>query len=157
MKRSILLLLLAVSCTKTPSGLPRAGELPSNTSAPNVPDGWKTYTYKNVSFQYPNHWRVIVDSEVADQPSGFFLHVQTEDDGGFQPDEFTLSTSNDRVDKKSDYWIVAGRQFIKNQSGNDYIQFQVNNVTLYSACAYHAKGQPTLDICNQIVSTVTIK
>ena len=118
---------------------------------------WKTYTYKNLSFKYPDNYIVIFDSEVSSQPNGFSLHVVRIGDGGFQPDELSVSTYNNRSDTPNDYVLNTDRTFSLNQNGNSYIKFVVKDMTVYVGCGYYSKGKTTLDVCNKIVSTVTIK
>lgn len=115
---------------------------------------WKTYTYKNISFKYPQDWIVIFDSTVSGQPNGFSLHVNKKDEIGYQPDGLYISTHNDRSGTNDDYVLSTDKVFNLRKNGDSYIKFIRNtNITIYAGCAYRSRGQPTLDICNQILST----
>ena len=130
---------------------------PSEEVVTDETANWKTYTYKDLSFKYPEDWTVVFDSEVWGQPNGFSLHVMKTGDGGFQPDELGLSTYNDRSDTPSDYILSTNRIFSLNQSGDSYIKFVTNGTTIFAGCGYYSKGTATLDVCNKIVSTVETK
>src|SRR3989344_1367205 len=112
---------------------------------------WKTYTYKNMSFKYPLDWKVVFDSKVVNQPNGFTLHAKREDVKGYQPDGFYLSTFDDG----SNYRTSPEKTFIKTEvNGDDRIRFKEGDVTIFSSCSFYAQNQTTIDICNQILSTL---
>ena len=135
-----------------------AQQTPTPTPPPkDETANWKTYTYKNLSFKYPEGWTVVFDSEISGQPNGFSLHITRTGDGGFQPDELILSTHNDRSGMPSDYILSTNRIFSLNQSGDGYIKFVTNGTTIFAGCGYYSKGKATLDVCNKIISTIEIK
>lgn len=123
------------------------------TPTPNPTANWKTYTYKNISFQYPLDWEVIFDSEVFGQLNGFSLHAQSKDATGYQPDGLYLSTFNDRSNNRDGYILNQERRFVENKNGSSNIQFDINGLRIYAGCAFYSEGQATINICNQILST----
>jgi hypothetical protein len=155
-------LLLAVACNRQPlTGTQQINRNESQTPyAAKVPADWPTYTYKNLSFKYPRDWEVSFDSQVAGQPNGFALHVNEIKDHSIQPDEISLSTyddSNTDNGQQSSYLLNTNRNFVLNKDGQTNIQFIDNGTAIFSICGYWTRGQSTVDICNQIASTVMIK
>ncbi len=111
---------------------------------------WKTYTYKNISFQYPSNWVVVFDSTEAGQPNSFSLHVQDKNATGYQPDGLSLSTFYDRENLNGDngYKLNPDRKFTKTDNA-----FFISGTPIYAGCAFYSEGQDTIQICNQILAT----
>ena len=123
---------------------------PSPAQYPDPTADWKTYTYQNISFEYPQDWVVVFDSKVANQPNGFSLHAQHKNAQGYQPDGFYLST----YDSGSNYRTSQEKTFSKiGDSGEDRIRFEEGSVSIFSSCAFYSQDQTILNICNQILST----
>lgn len=122
---------------------------PTTNTTQDETVGWATYSYKNISFRYPQNWTVVFDSKVANQPNGFDLHVQRSDAGGYAPDGLYLSTYKEGVSNN----IPNTKIFSSGKS----IQFVINRTTLYADCSSSLEGQRTLAICNKIVQTVMIE
>jgi hypothetical protein len=117
---------------------------------------WKTYTYKNMSFQYPPQgWVVVFNSTIAGQSNGFDLGVIKESQQNLmQPNGLSLSSW---ISDAGKYALSANKTFIYNSNGDSYIQFKIGSTTIYAGCGYYQQDQETFNVCNQIVSTVTIK
>lgn len=138
---------IAPKCEFSPCPTPKESTNSAETA------NWKTYTNKNISFQYPSDWVVIFDSKVINQPNGFGLHVTAKNASEYQPDQLSLNTYNDRSNTTRGYVLSQDKKFIKTDQGDDYIQFIENGTSFYVGCAFYAKGQDTIKICNQILST----
>ena len=112
---------------------------------------WASYSYKNLYFKYPTDFVVIFDSLVANQPNGFSLHIGEAHDGGMVPDGLYLSTFDTESDRIP---FDPDRKFNDLQ---DRFKFKNNGTIIYAGCSSYYGKQTTVDLCNQIMSTVKIK
>ncbi len=134
-----------LNSTKSPSPTPIPTANPDS-----IGTNWKTYIYKNMSFQYPNDWIVIFDSEITGQPNGFSLHIQWQNETGYQPDGLYLTTNNLEASK---YTLSPTKEFTLTDKGDNYISFDINGTPIYASCAFYSEKKATLNICNKILST----
>ncbi len=143
------------SQTPQPSAVSQTIPSPTTLSSNLDTASWKTYSYKNISFQYPNDWVVIFDSKVYGQPNGFSLHIQNQNAAGYQPDELLISTSDDRKDLNNNngYILSQDRKFTQTNTNDSFIQFNMSGTPIYSGCAFYNKHELTLEVCNKILST----
>ena len=154
-KTFLIVVLVAVIISVGGILLLKTAQIPQPSPTPNETANWKTYTYKNASFQYPSDWVVVFDSTVAGQANGFSLHVEHEDAKGYQPDGLYISTYNDRASLTSEngYKLSVDRKFSETATGDNYIHFEVNSIPVYAGCAFYSKGYDTVAICDQILGT----
>jgi hypothetical protein len=114
---------------------------------------WKTYSYKGVSFMYPSNWGVHLNGNVAGKPDDFSLQVWADNSQGYQPDEFLLGNYKDSL---TTYAKTEENEFILNEKGDEYLQVQINNNSIYVGCGFYSNKQKTIDICNQILKTTKL-
>ena len=129
------------------------------TPTPDPTASWKTYNENGVSFKYPEDWNVIDDGGGYDSTmklAGFGLRLQ-KDINAREADESLTIRSDDSVTDgatTSVYLLNNDRKFTKTTNNIDFIKFDEGGRQVYSVCVFRNPKQETIEICNQILSTL---